>query len=133
MSAKRKPQHPVLELPFVADRPGRRTGRSFWAVKPAGNYTDEWQQGQEMALAYMAWQRKQHEADPDMSNSMGPIIAEMIRAGDTSGVPLGFFSTIVDASMGHWHPVLLDRLRQFYDERKKEADAIIERKRRKAS
>jgi hypothetical protein len=41
-------QAQIRALPFVADR--KKGGRCFWAVKPSGNYQEDYNQGRRFAL-----------------------------------------------------------------------------------
>jgi hypothetical protein len=87
---RRKKTSPAQELtaalPFVRDRKrGEKGGRCFWSVKPTGEYLVDYHQG-------YGWSRL---VLPLLKYNVGAplvswIVADMIRAGDQSGLALGF-------------------------------------------
>jgi hypothetical protein len=102
MTAER---HPILDLPFVADRKRNEPGRlprNFWKVGPAGDYditgsyTADCKTGRYYALAYLRWLRV-HRAECS-GGFLATIVADM--PSDLTGIEVGFLA-IIDHAAEH--------------------------------
>jgi hypothetical protein len=98
-------RHPISDLTFVRDNPGRCNGRDFWTPVSSGDYAADCQLGSALGEEHLACSR-QHEVH-GWTTLLGHIVQRMIERGDFSGLHLGFFSTIARAAMGPLLPVPL--------------------------
>ena len=112
---KQTHQHPVEQLPFVANKkkPVKgANGRCFWSVTPSGDYAEDCKTGKKFALTWIAYARLSGPDEPDL---LAWIVKDMPRI--YTGLEIGFLSTIGEEIMRTaavpQHPVLslLDRLR----------------------
>jgi len=80
------------QLPFVTDRrQGRKTVRSFWDVRPNGDYGDECLMGQAYALEAL-----QYMMMTGFTPLLTWIVMDMPRESERTGIEVGFLSTISD-------------------------------------
>lgn len=86
----------ITGLPFVKDSPrGSSEPRNWWSVKPSGDYVEECNTGQRYAALFF-------QVDKETLNAggfslLGQVVMGMIRAGDTNGIVVGFFSSVAHA------------------------------------
>ncbi len=85
---------PVLCLPFVGEDPDNR---SFWKVKPSGDYGVDCRTGEDYALAFLEYS----EASGDTC-LLPTIVKDMAETMDRKeyGIEVGFLSTLESAA--HW-------------------------------
>ncbi len=82
----------VNYLPFVADiGKGKKKRRSFWHVRPNGDYADECLMGRAYAIEAL-----QYMMASGWSQLLTQAVMEMPRKKDRSGVEIGFLSQIAD-------------------------------------
>lgn len=96
-SFPKKPE--ITDLPFVSDSKARMgpqnpKGRSFWDVRPTGDYGKDCATGGEYALAAL---RYAHDADCKQAISWA--IQSMPGYDNSSGIEVGFSSTIADYAL----------------------------------
>ena len=81
----------ITDLPFVADvGKGKKKRRSFWQVRPNGDYTDECLMGEAYAIEAL-----QYIMVTELSPLIGWAVMEMPREKDRSGIEIGFLGKIV--------------------------------------
>jgi hypothetical protein len=90
MTTARKP-HPVLSLPFVADRAPTSRGnlrRCFWNVQPTGNYSEDCLTGYSFAVEYLRYRQEREESTP----LLAPIVCDMPKRekNEHAGIEVGF-------------------------------------------
>ncbi len=81
-----------LALSFVTRLPGRGGGLNWWDVKPSGDYTEEWHQGELLALEALSLTAKFE--DFPRGHLLAQVALAMPRDGEHTGVELGFLNCI---------------------------------------
>jgi hypothetical protein len=83
-------RHPMLALPFVADRPrGDKRGRCFWHVVPTGDYMVDFRTGEKLAQQYLGFR-------DGMLPLLNWIVGDMPRP--LTGIEVGFLYLISRAA-----------------------------------
>jgi hypothetical protein len=84
---------PKMEsLPFVKIRQTKGTGYNYWVVKPSGNYSQDWQTGEEYAQMLLPFLK--YNAGITM---LGHIVLDMVQSGPDEkgkGLILGFMGEL---------------------------------------
>jgi hypothetical protein len=96
--ARQKSQYELYPMPFF-----NRKERCTWEVKPTGNYSADCDMGKAFAIEFL----KSCDGTVGWAALMGPIVADMIRAGadgvhgdghpKVNGIVIGFMSVIGSA------------------------------------
>ena len=123
MTAER---HPVLDLPFVADRKRSEPGwpRCFWNIDQADDTTGL--TGEHYALAYLRWLRD--HPDDGRPGFLPSIVADMPR--DITGIEIGFL-VIIDHAAQRGGLAAAERLVAYWESwRQNEASKKARRPRR---
>ncbi len=103
------------DLPFVKDG-GCYGPYNFWAVAPTGNYCADYDTGEKYALMFLEHEKQFLHPGP----SLGSVVRDILRSGDTNGIVLGFMQTIGDVYMAvlRGDPTFPSRLEAFYADRR---------------
>ena len=83
-----------LALSFVTRLPGRDGGLNWWDVKPSGDYSEEWHQGELLALEALSLTAKIEDGDIPRGHLFANVVLAMPRDGEHTGVELGFLNCI---------------------------------------
>ncbi len=82
----------ITDLPFVTNHgKGKKATRSFWDVKPNGNYLDECLIGEAYALEAL-----QYMMAKKLPSLVTWAVLDMPREENRSGIEIGFISTIAE-------------------------------------
>ncbi len=126
------PSTEFKDLPFVKDG-GRYGPRDFWAVEPTGEFCADYDTGEQYALMFLEHENQLSHPRP----SLGCVVRDISRSGDTNGIVLGFMQTIGDVYMAvlRGDPTFLSRLEACYADRRArfEEQERLEREKRSES
>ncbi len=124
------PSTEFKDLPFVKDG-GRYGPRDFWAVEPTGDFCADYDTGEQYALMFLEHENQFSHPRP----SLGCVVRDISRSGDTNGIVFGFMQTIGDVYMAvlRGDPTFLLRLEAFYSNRKARSEELnrLEREKRR--
>ena len=114
-NSTKDPSTDIRNLPFVNDN-GRYGPVNFWAVEPTGNYCADYDTGEKYALMFLEHEKQSEYPCP----SLGSVVRDMLKCGDTNGIVLGFMQTIGDVYMAvlRGDPTFPARLEAFYADRR---------------
>ena len=88
------PSTELKDLPFVKDG-GRYGPCDFWVVEPTGDFCTDYNTGERYALMFLEYEKQFPHPRP----SLGCVVRNIARSGDTNGIVYGFMQTIGDVYM----------------------------------